>query len=154
MEVKNFVRDWHELKKKLAKDRIVFTNGCFDILHVGHIRYLEQAKAFGGYLVVGINSDSSVRSLKGPNRPIHNEETRSEVLCALRCVDFVTVFSQSTPYQLLEVLLPDILVKGGDWDEEKIVGANLVKQNGGKVFSLKYHEGHSTTGILKSLSKL
>ncbi|GAQ95341.1 rfaE bifunctional protein, domain II [Thermodesulfovibrio aggregans] len=143
-----------ELKKKIDKfkkegKRTVFTNGCFDILHVGHIRYLKEAKKLGSILIVAINSDKSVRKIK-PLRPINPENERAEVLSALEFVDFVTFFDEDTPYELIKYLKPDVLVKGGDWKIEEIVGADIVKE----VYSLPYVEGVSTTEIInKILSK-
>jgi rfaE bifunctional protein nucleotidyltransferase chain/domain len=127
--------------------RIVFTNGCFDLLHYGHIRYLKEAKAFGDVLIVGVNSDASVRRIK-PNRPIVPEDQRAAVVAALEMVDYVTIFTEDTPYELISLLKPDVLVKGGDWKKEDIVGGNLVAE----VYSLPYVEGISTTVLLKKLS--
>lgn len=131
--------------------RVVFTNGCFDILHYGHIKYLKEAKAYGDILVVGLNSDASVRKLKGSKRPINTEKDRAEVLAALESVDHIIVFSEDTPYKLIGSLKPDILVKGGDWRKEKIVGADIVLANGGKVLSLPYLKNKSTTNTIKKL---
>jgi D-beta-D-heptose 7-phosphate kinase/D-beta-D-heptose 1-phosphate adenosyltransferase len=128
--------------------RIVFTNGCFDVLHVGHIRYLKQARALGDVLIVGLNSDSSVRKLKGHDRPIIPEEERTEVLLALECVDYVTIFSEDTPYELIKKVVPDVLVKGGDWSIDRIVGRDIVEANGGKVLSLPFHPGKSSSDII------
>jgi rfaE bifunctional protein nucleotidyltransferase chain/domain len=144
---------WDELKKNLENLRknkkIVFTNGCFDLLHVGHVRYLAEAKALGDFLVVGINSDASVQKLKGPTRPVQNQNDRAEILSQLKSVDFVTVFNEQTPLELITVVRPDILVKGGDWKPEQIVGSDFVLKNGGKVLSLKYHDGKSTTSLIE-----
>ncbi len=134
--------------------KIVFTNGCFDILHVGHVRYLKEARALGDVLVVGMNSDESVRELKGPTRPVNNEFDRSEILASLVCVDYVILFSSDTPQDLVEKVGPDILVKGGDWPVEKIVGSRFVLARGGEVKSLPFHQGHSTTDILEKIRKL
>ena len=133
--------------------RIVFTNGCFDILHVGHARYLQEARALGDILVVGINSDASVRLLKGPSRPIQDEGDRSELLASLSAVDYVVVFSEQTPEKLIEAIAPDILVKGGDWAIESIVGANFVMSRGGQVRALQFHPGRSTTKLLERIDK-
>ena len=130
---------------------IVFTNGCFDILHRGHIELLQKARALGSKLIVGINSDSSVRNIKGRGRPVFDSEDRAEVLLALSCVDEVRVFDELTPQRLIEELKPDVLVKGGDWSEEEIVGAEFVRRRGGKVVSIPSIEGYSTSGILKRL---
>jgi len=128
--------------------KVVFTNGCFDILHVGHVRYLQQARELGDILVVAVNTDSSVKVLKGPSRPIQNEQDRVEILSALSCVDFVTLFSEQTPLELIKKIQPDVLVKGGDWPVEKIVGYDIVQAKGGKVLSLPFVEGRSTTSII------
>lgn len=127
--------------------KIVFTNGCFDILHEGHVRYLAEARGLGNKLVLGLNSDASVSRLKGPSRPINPQGSRAIVLAGLSAVDAVCVFEEDTPYEMIESLLPDILVKGGDWKTEQIVGSNLVLDHGGQVFSLSFHEGYSTTRI-------
>jgi D-beta-D-heptose 7-phosphate kinase/D-beta-D-heptose 1-phosphate adenosyltransferase len=136
----------HGLKRK--GKRIVFTNGCFDILHVGHVRYLEQAKSLGDVLVVGINSDRSVRDLKGPRRPILPVEERGEILSGLGCTDYVTVFDEPTPFELISLLQPDVLVKGGDWTPEQVVGREVVEGSGGRVVILPFVEGSSTTNII------
>ncbi|MCB0422953.1 MAG: D-glycero-beta-D-manno-heptose 1-phosphate adenylyltransferase [Bdellovibrionales bacterium] len=141
-----------ELKISHPKQRVVFTNGCFDILHVGHVRYLQEARAQGDLLVVGLNSDSSVKALKGPTRPIQNEADRAEILSALGCVDYVCLFSEETPRQLIEQILPDVLVKGGDWPVEQIVGHDIVLARGGEVKSLQFVEGRSSTSIIEKFS--
>jgi rfaE bifunctional protein nucleotidyltransferase chain/domain len=138
-------------KHRERKERVVFTNGCFDILHVGHVRYLEQAKALGDVLVVGLNSDMSVAGLKGPRRPIVPEIERGELLLALKPVDYVIVFSEDTPLELIKKVKPDVLVKGGDWVVDKIVGADFVQANGGKTFSLPFVDGSSTTNIIEKI---
>jgi len=136
----------HNLKR--SGKRIVFTNGCFDILHVGHVRYLEQAKSLGDVLVVGINSDRSVRGLKGPRRPILPVEERGEILSGLGCTDYITVFDEPTPFELISLLQPDVLVKGGDWTPEQVVGREVVEGSGGRVVILPFVEGSSTTNII------
>lgn len=139
-----------ELKK--AKDsgqKIVFTNGCFDLLHVGHVRYLSEAKKLGQILVVGVNADESVKRLKGPTRPIQNESDRAEILHGLKAVDHTVIFQEDTPEKLIKELRPDILVKGGDWTIDKIVGAPFVQSYGGKVCSLSFIDGKSTTKIIE-----
>jgi len=136
----------HTLKKN--GKRIVFTNGCFDILHVGHVRYLEQAKSLGDVLVVGINSDRSVRGLKGPRRPILPVEERGEILSGLGCTDYITVFDEPTPFELVSLLQPDVLVKGGDWTPDQVVGREVVEGSGGRVVILPFVEGSSTTNII------
>ncbi len=128
-------------------ERIVFTNGCFDLLHYGHICYLAQARDLGDRLVVGLNSSASVRRLKGPMRPINDEATRTHALAALEVVDAVVLFDEDTPLRLIEALQPDVLVKGGDWKPDQIVGASLVLARGGQVLSLPFVEGYSTTRI-------
>lgn len=131
----------HENKK------VVFTNGCFDILHFGHIHYLTDAAQCGDKLVVGINSDSSIRALKGPSRPINDLMTRKILLAALSFVDAIIVFEEDTPLKLIQELTPDVLVKGGDWEPTQIVGSDWVLQHGGKVYSLPFINGYSTTAI-------
>lgn len=132
---------------KAQGERIVFTNGCFDLLHFGHVHYLAAAHDLGHRLVVGVNSDASVRRLKGPNRPIQDEQNRLHVLASLACVDAVVLFEEDTPFDLIAALKPQVLVKGGDWRPDQIVGADLVLADGGEVRSLPFVEGHSTTGI-------
>lgn len=127
---------------------LVFTNGCFDLLHPGHVRYLKQARALGDALVVALNSDASVRALKGANRPILNQHERAEVIAALESVDYVVVFEEETPRDLIAALIPDVLVKGGDWQIDQIVGRDEVEAAGGKVLSLPFVEGLSTTDII------
>lgn len=138
-----------QIRTLLTERKIVFTNGCFDLLHVGHIRYLEEAKSLGDILFVGVNADSSVKRLKGPERPIQNQSDRAEILSALRCVDYVSIFEEDTPYELIKIVKPQILVKGGDWKMESIVGHDLVTSWGGQVFSLQFIEGRSTTSLIK-----
>lgn len=139
---------------RMKGDRIVFTNGCFDILHRGHVEYLQEAAALGDRLVVGLNSDASVRRQnKGPERPLNNEESRAKVLAALRLVDAVIIFDQDTPLELIQTLGPDVLVKGGDWSEDRIVGAELVKARGGSVHSLKLVDGYSTTALVEKIRR-
>ena len=127
---------------------IVFTNGCFDLIHPGHVRYLKQARDLGNLLVVGINTDESVTGLKGPGRPVLNLEERSEVLLALSSVHAVVAFAEETPYELIRRVRPNVLVKGGDWAVEEIVGREIVQADGGKVLSLPFHPGASTTDII------
>lgn len=140
-----------ERRRRLAEAgrTLVFTNGCFDLLHPGHLRYLAQARAWGDFLLVGLNSDRSVRAIKGPARPILGQAVRAEMLAGLAAVDAVTVFDQETPLELITLLTPDVLVKGGDWPPDKIVGADLVSGRGGLVKSLPLAEGFSTTGLLE-----
>ncbi|MGA3280925.1 MAG: D-glycero-beta-D-manno-heptose 1-phosphate adenylyltransferase [Smithella sp.] len=141
-----------ELRKKGKK--IAFTNGCFDILHVGHVRYLREAKKTADVLVLALNSDSSVRSIKGEERPLVNENERAEMLAALEFVDFITIFEELTPLELIICLKPDILIKGGDWPEEKVVGREEVKKWGGRVAIIPEIEGKSTTNIVEKIKKL
>ena len=141
------------LKLRLKNKKVVFTNGCFDILHLGHKTYLNQSKALGDFLIVAINSDESVKLLKGDDRPINNQELRSKNLMNLKCVDEVVVFSEETPLKLIEFLLPDVLTKGGDYNYKNIVGSNIVEKNGGKVVLLPYLKGYSTTTIISNRRK-
>ncbi len=131
----------------------VFTNGCFDILHIGHLRYLADAKSRGDCLIVGLNSDNSVRRLKGPDRPVNPENERAEMLLSLKSVDYVVIFDEDTPYELIAEIKPDVLVKGGDWAVEEIVGADIVLALGGRVMSLPFVEGRSTTAIIQRILK-
>jgi rfaE bifunctional protein nucleotidyltransferase chain/domain len=136
-----------------GQKKIVFTNGCFDLLHIGHVRYLQEAKALGDLLVVGINSDASVQRLKGPTRPIQNQDDRAEILAALTAVDFTVIFTEDTPAELIQQIRPDILVKGGDWKIDQIVGSNQVLAAGGKVYSLQFVDGKSTTSLIEKSQK-
>ncbi len=140
------VRSWQK-----KGEAVVFTNGCFDILHVGHVRYLKAAAELGDHLVIGLNTDMSVRHLKGPGRPVQNENDRAEILLALSCVDLVVPFSQETPLEIITWLKPDILVKGGDYSPETIVGAREIVTWGGKVLTLPYFKGKSTSRILEKV---
>jgi D-beta-D-heptose 7-phosphate kinase/D-beta-D-heptose 1-phosphate adenosyltransferase len=133
--------------------KLVFTNGVFDLLHVGHVRYLTQAHSFGDKLVVAINSDRSVRELKGPTRPVFNQDERAEILAALRTVDYVTIFDDLSPRSLIASLLPDVLVKGGDYQLDQIHGREEVEAAGGKVVSLTFVDGASTSSIIERMSK-
>ena len=132
---------------KRDQEMVVFTNGCFDLLHYGHVHYLSQAADLGNRLVIGLNSADSVSRLKGPKRPINDELTRQHLLASLAFVDAVVVFEEDTPYELIRIVRPDVLVKGGDWAPEQIVGSDLVLAGGGKVLSLPYIQGFSTTAI-------
>ncbi len=131
--------------------QVVFTNGCFDLLHAGHVRYLAAARSLGGALVVGLNSDASVRRLKGEGRPVTPGPERAEILCALESVDAVTFFEEETPLALIEALTPDLLVKGGDWTPEAIVGRDHVLAHGGRVVTIPVAEGRSTTALLSRI---
>ena len=148
-EAKKQVDDW-----KLSGQKIVFTNGCFDILHRGHVEYLTEAKACGDKLITALNSDSSVRSLKGEARPIQSQEDRAVILDALESVDLVVIFDQETPAKIIKSLLPDVLVKGGDYTPETIVGADIVTENGGEVKVIPFRSGQSTSGIIEKIIKL
>lgn len=132
---------------------IVFTNGCFDIIHAGHIAYLNDSKKLGDILVIGLNSDDSVKRLKGPSRPYNNINDRAVLLSALKPVDYVSVFDEDTPLELITAILPDVLTKGGDYNPDTIVGADVVRVGGGKVVVIKYVEGKSTTLIIDKLKK-
>ncbi|MFN7917575.1 MAG: D-glycero-beta-D-manno-heptose 1-phosphate adenylyltransferase [Vicinamibacterales bacterium] len=131
--------------------RVVFTNGVFDLLHPGHVRYLRQARDLGDLLIMGINSDASVRRNKGPDRPITPESERAEVLAALECVDAVTVFDEDTPFAIISDIQPDVLVKGADWAHDAIVGRDVVEARGGRVVRVPVEQGHSTTSIVSRI---
>ena len=150
------IEDFIEIRKKIKEknQKIIFTNGCFDIIHRGHIEYLNESKSLGDILIVGLNSDESVRKLKGEKRPVNKELDRAAVLDNIKSVDYVIIFGEETPYELIKKVIPDILVKGGDWKESEIVGADIVKNNGGVVKSLKYIKNYSTTEILKKICSL
>lgn len=137
--------------KRITGKKIVFTNGCFDLLHPGHIRYLTHARSLGDFLVIGLNSDDSVKRLKGENRPIQHEAVRAEMLAALHVVDAVVVFNEDTPLNLIKAVAPDILVKGGDYTPETIVGANEVKEKGGEVVVIPFEDGFSTTDLIAKI---
>ena len=139
-----------EVFKREGK-RIVFTNGCFDLLHVGHVRYLEKAKTLGDILVVGVNSDRSVKELKGPLRPLLPQEERMEILSGLGCVNYVTLFDEPTPLALITALMPHVLVKGGDWSKETIVGRDVVEGSGGEVVVIPFVERSSTTRLIETI---
>lgn len=139
---------------RMKGDRIVFTNGCFDILHRGHVEYLQEAAALGDRLVVGLNSDASVRRQgKGDDRPLNDQDSRAKVIAALRLVDAVVIFEEDTPLELIKAVEPDVLVKGGDWSEDRIVGAEVVKARGGEVRSLQLVEGYSTTALVERIRR-
>jgi len=138
-------------REKRNGTRVVFTNGCFDLLHPGHIQSLEAARALGDVLIVGINSDESVRTLKGPSRPVIPAEERAEIMASLECVDAVLIFDELTPQKVIAALLPDVLVKGGDWPDKQIVGREEVEAAGGKVVLVDVVPGYSTTDILRKI---
>ncbi len=151
-----FAKSWADLKTQLAvvrgSQKVVFTNGVFDLLHVGHVRYLKEARAQGQILVVGVNSDASTKRLgKGPSRPIQGENDRAEILAALESVSFTVLFDEDTPEKLIHEVRPDVLVKGGDYDIKTIVGAEFVMSYGGDVRALQFVDGRSTTAIAKKL---
>jgi rfaE bifunctional protein nucleotidyltransferase chain/domain len=143
-----------ELSRRKAKGEVtVFTNGCFDLIHYGHVRYLEAAKSKGDILVVAVNSDTSVRRIKGSFRPFISEKYRARLIAALESVDYVVIFQEDSPLKVIKSLRPDILVKGADWKEENIVGRDFVKSYGGKVMTVKFIRGFSTTNLLKKIAK-
>ena len=146
---KELLRIIKDLKAK--RKRIVFTNGCFDLLHLGHVRYLEKARALGDVLVVGVNSDSSVRKLKGPERPILHEEERAGILSGLGCVDYITIFREIDPLKLITSLRPDLLAKGGDWTKEQTVGKEVVERLGGEVVIIPFIKGASTSNLIETI---
>ncbi len=153
------IRHLEETKKECGRlktlgKRIVFTNGCFDILHPGHTRYLCAARELGDYLVVAVNSDRSVRAIKGPKRPVLAEEVRAELLAALSFVDSIFIFDDDDPLKIIQHLLPDILVKGGDWEEQDIIGADVVKEAGGVVKRIPFVTGFSTTNLIQEILTL
>ncbi len=154
-----FFKNHIELSKilknlKYKNKKIVFTNGCFDLIHPGHIEYLEKAKKLGDILVLGLNSDDSIKKIKGEKRPILKEMDRVYILSCFYFVDYLTIFEEETPYELIKKIKPDILVKGGDWEINKIVGKDIVEENGGKVVIIKYKEGYSTTNIIEKIKRL
>lgn len=157
-QIESKIQTWEQAadtvgRWRKAGERIVFTNGCFDLLHYGHVRYLAEARDLGDRLIVGLNSADSVRRLKGPERPINDDQSRRAMLAALACVDAVVEFSQDTPLELIQLLLPDVLVKGGDWKPEQIVGSAIVLAAGGTVRSLSFHSGYSTTRLAEKIKK-
>lgn len=143
---------WRELHAGMPAAKVVFTNGCFDILHRGHLCYLAKARDLGDCLVVGINSDASVKRLKGNSRPVNCEYDRSLMLASLEMVDYVIMFEDDTPLELIKAVRPDVLVKGGDYDINQIVGADFVRNNGGNVMTIPFVEGYSTTNIISKFS--
>ena len=140
-------------KYKSQSKKIAFTNGCFDIIHVGHIRYLKKARECGDCLLVGLNSDSSVAKIKGQGRPLVSQDERKEILEAFECVDEVITFDESTPLELIKTVKPDVIVKGGDWKAENIVGKDIVEKNGGKTVTIEYIPGRSTTEFIKKIKE-
>jgi len=155
-ETKQKIRRWEEIPRlraywSLLEQQVVFTNGCFDILHLGHVEYLEAASRLGDVLVVGLNSDASVSRLKGPSRPLLPQEARARILAALEFVEAVFIFDEDTPEKLIEALRPDVLVKGGDYTEDQIAGAAFVRAYGGQVVILPYVPGYSTTSLIQKI---
>jgi len=155
----NKILDRKTLKKELDMlksegKKIAFTNGCFDILHAGHVRYLKQAKKTADILVLALNSDSSVKKIKGDKRPLMNQQERAEIISALEFVDFVTIFSEMTPLKLINLLEPDVLIKGGDWSEDKIVGREEIKKWGGNLTIIPEIKGKSTTNIVEKIKQI
>ncbi|RKZ28276.1 D-glycero-beta-D-manno-heptose 1-phosphate adenylyltransferase [bacterium] len=150
------IGDFEPIRNRLRAEgkKLVFTNGCFDIIHRGHIDYLTAAKALGDILIIGLNSDRSVREIKGFGRPIVELDDRAAVLSALECVDYIIIFDEPTPAKLIEALLPDILVKGADWSESEIVGAETVKRAGGEVVRIPLTSGKSTSAIIEKIIEL
>ncbi|KUO63283.1 glycerol-3-phosphate cytidylyltransferase [bacterium BRH_c32] len=144
-----------QIRKELKREnkKVVFTNGCFDILHAGHVDYIEKAKEMGDVLIVGLNSDSSVKRIKGEKRPIVPENERAFIIASLKSVDFVILFDEDTPYELIKSLAPDILVKGDDWSIENVVGKDIVEKNGGEVKTIKFVNFQSTTNIIKTIQE-
>ena len=154
--MKNKIKDKEDLKKVVERvkkegKRVVFTNGCFDLIHVGHTRYLQEARKLGDVLIVGVNSDRSVRRIKGKKRPVIPEEERAEVLSALQCVDFVVIFHEPDPLNIISLLKPDVLVKGGDWGEDAIIGREVVESIGGKVVRIPEIKGASSSSIIDKI---
>lgn len=138
---------------RAAGRRVVFTNGVFDLLHPGHVRYLQDARSYGDLLIVGLNADASVRRNKGPERPINPQDERAEVLAALACVDGVVIFDEDTPADIIRLIQPDVLVKGADWAEDAIVGRDTVEARGGRVVRVPVEPGHSTTAIVEKIRR-
>jgi len=158
MKIADSIKSWDEIDKiaeelRKAGKKIVFTNGCFDILHFGHVSYLEEAKSCGDILILGLNSDDSVKRLKGESRPINSQLERAFVLCGLKAVDFVVIFDQDTPYDLIKLIKPNVLVKGGDWSPEQIIGSDIVLGLGGQVKSLLFQDGFSTTNLIEKITE-
>ena len=158
MDSKDKIKSWESLKEQIDQwkktgEKVVFSNGCFDILHLGHIDYLEKARSLGSRLVIGLNNDDSVRQLKGAERPVNNEIARARLLAALEFVDGVTIFSEDTPKELIAFLIPDILVKGSDYSIDNIVGADIVLANGGEVKTIDLVNGYSTSNLINKLKK-
>jgi rfaE bifunctional protein nucleotidyltransferase chain/domain len=157
--IKSKVMEMPEFKRQLSiwrffQKKIVFTNGCFDIIHLGHIDYLLKAKNLGDKLLIGLNTDESVRQIKGSHRPITDQNSRAVILASLRFVDGVILFNETTPYNLIEEIKPDLLVKGSDYLINDIVGADIVKENGGQIITIDFLEGYSTTSVIEKIKKI
>ncbi len=151
VELQELIKVVNRLKQE--GKRIVFTNGCFDIIHLGHVLYLKSAKEYGDILVVGLNSDKSVKIIKGDKRPVVPQGERAGVLSSIRFVDYVVIFNEPDPYKIIEAVKPDVLVKGGDWAIENIIGRDIVESSGGKVYNIPYIEGSSSTNIIEEILK-
>lgn len=151
--IRDRISEWREGLKK-QKKKIVFTNGCFDILHVGHVDYLNKAKLFGDILIVALNTDASIRKIKGEKRPIQPQEERAFIISNLKSVDFVTFFDEETPEKIISEIIPDVLVKGADWELDKIVGREIVEANGGVVKRINFISQQSTTNIIEKILDL
>jgi rfaE bifunctional protein nucleotidyltransferase chain/domain len=149
--MEHLASDTKAFLEKIKGKKLVFTNGCFDILHLGHVEYLNEAKAQGDFLIIAINSDASVRELKGPDRPINNEEDRKKMLLNLKAVDCVQIFTEQTPLEIIKLINPQVLVKGGDWKPEQIIGSDYVLSHGGEVKSLLFKDGYSTSNLIKAV---
>ncbi len=141
-------------REKKRKKKIVFTNGCFDLLHIGHIRYLKKAKTLGDILILGLNTDSSVQKLKGNSRPILPEKERAEILEALEMIDYIVFFKEDTPFNLISKIKPDILVKGADYKGKEVVGRDVVEENGGKVVLIQFEKGKSTSQLINKIRNI
>jgi len=148
-KIKSFIN-----KEKNKNKKIVFTNGCFDILHAGHVSYLKLARSFGDFLVLGLDSDKSIKKIKGPDRPVVEENQRAIVLSALSCVDCIVIFDDGNPEMLIKEVVPDVLVKGADWEEKDIIGADFVKKNGGVIKRVQFEQDISTTIIIEKIGRL
>ena len=152
------IQDLRKIKKlisyfKARRKKIVFTNGCFDLLHYGHVKYLQDAKKKGDVLVVGINSDSSAKKIKGKKRPVVNEKDRLRLVAALESVDYVVLFKEDTPFKIIKFIKPDVLVKGADWNKNNIVGKDFMISYGGRVSTIKFVKGYSTSNLIKKIAK-
>jgi len=157
--MKNKIKKIESLKKLVSQlkakgKKIVFTNGCFDILHFGHIYYLSRAKKKGDILIIAVNSDKSIRKIKGPTRPVQNQKDRTGILSALEFVDFITIFNEANPYSVIKDLKPNVLVKGADWKKKDIIGADIVRKYGGRVCTIKFLPNRSTTRTLSKIKHL